>query len=281
MHINISENIKALRTKRGLTQEKMADFLGISFQAVSKWERGETVPDIYMIPVIADFFGVSTDFLLGHNDEHRRQEVEEYINQYYTLWNEGKFEELLKILRNAAKKYPSEFPITVRYLNTLIWCGRTSPERAVSVKNEVEALYEKINEFCTTDSIRIWAKKILCDFYLYLSNIENSGITESDIDVIISELPLMQNSRDYIGGRYVSDRAEKVKRYETCISELLFLLSKRTVDLCHEECGLDPAERAKRLSGLLNAYELLVPDKNYGKSEANLKEAALMLESIK
>ena len=120
MHINISENIKALRTERGLTQEKMADFLGISFQAVSKWERGETVPDIYMIPVLADFFGVSTDYLLGHNDERRRQEVEEYINQYYTLWNEGKYEELLKILKNAVKKYPSEFPVTVRYLNTLI-----------------------------------------------------------------------------------------------------------------------------------------------------------------
>ena len=245
--------------------------------AVFLFGVGETVPDVYMIPVIADFFGVSTDYLLGHNDEKRQREIEECIEQYRALWNEGKFEELLRVMKSAAKKYPSEYPVTVRYLNTLIWCGRFSPERAVSVKNEVEALYERINEFCTTDSIRIWAKKILCDFYLYLLNVENSGVTESDIETILSELPLMQNCRDYLGGKYVSDPAEKAERYEACISELLFLLSKRTVDLCREDTGLSPEERKKRLTALIKAYEELVPDGSYGKSAENIAAAKELL----
>ena len=272
MKINFAENIKNLRAERGLTQDKLADFLGVSFQAVSKWERGESVPDIYMIPIIADFFDVSTDYLLGHNDEERKQEIEGFISDYYRLWNENKHEELLRTLKGAVKKYPMEFPITVRYLNTLIWCGRTSPERAVSVKNEVEAVYEKINEFCTVDSIRIWAKKILCDFYLYLIHVNNSGVTENDIEKIISEMPLMKNCRDYLGGKYATDPAEKAKRYETCISELLFLLSIRTVDLCRE-CELAPDVKTEKLNALIKAFEELFPDRNYGKSAENIAAA--------
>ena len=53
--ITLAENLKKLRRQKGLTQEGIAVFLGISFQAVSKWERGEGYPDITMLPVIANY----------------------------------------------------------------------------------------------------------------------------------------------------------------------------------------------------------------------------------
>ena len=56
--MNLGEKIKALRKKRGVSQEYLADRLGISFQAVSKWETGTTLPDVTLIPAIASFFGV-------------------------------------------------------------------------------------------------------------------------------------------------------------------------------------------------------------------------------
>ncbi|MDE6413650.1 MAG: helix-turn-helix domain-containing protein, partial [Eubacterium sp.] len=65
MNIYFSENIKSFRKQRNLTQEGLADLLGVTFQAVSKWERGESFPDITLLPVIADFFDVSIDDLLG------------------------------------------------------------------------------------------------------------------------------------------------------------------------------------------------------------------------
>lgn len=57
--------IKELRKKRGLTQKKLAEQLQVSFQTVSKWENGITLPDISYLPMLADIFGVSTDVLLG------------------------------------------------------------------------------------------------------------------------------------------------------------------------------------------------------------------------
>ena len=57
MTLLICENIKRLRRERNLTQEEMAAHLGISFQSISKWERGDGYPDITMLPTLANYFG--------------------------------------------------------------------------------------------------------------------------------------------------------------------------------------------------------------------------------
>ena len=61
----IGRNISTLRKQRGLTQDGLAGELGVSYQAVSKWETGQSCPDISLLPIIADFFGVTIDELLG------------------------------------------------------------------------------------------------------------------------------------------------------------------------------------------------------------------------
>ncbi len=63
--MKIGENIKALRKARGLTQEQLADMLGLSFQAVSKWETNANTPDISLLPMIAKALGTSIDQLFS------------------------------------------------------------------------------------------------------------------------------------------------------------------------------------------------------------------------
>ena len=65
--IRLGEKIKSLRKQKNISQEVFANYLGVSFQAVSKWENGNTMPDVTMIPAIASFFGVSTDELFDFN----------------------------------------------------------------------------------------------------------------------------------------------------------------------------------------------------------------------
>lgn len=57
--------IKELRQKKGITQEEFAEVLSVSVQSVSRWENGANYPDLFMIPVIATYFNVSADYLLG------------------------------------------------------------------------------------------------------------------------------------------------------------------------------------------------------------------------
>ncbi len=76
MNMDIGSTIKKLRMDSKITQEEVAEYLGISFQAVSKWETGTTMPDITLLPKIADFFGVRIDdlFSVDHEDELKRIE---------------------------------------------------------------------------------------------------------------------------------------------------------------------------------------------------------------
>ncbi len=65
--MNIGNKIRKLRKQRGITQEQLAESIGISFQAVSKWENNIALPDITLTPALASYFGVSMDELFDFN----------------------------------------------------------------------------------------------------------------------------------------------------------------------------------------------------------------------
>lgn len=65
----LGENIRRLRQERGLCQEELGRRIGASKQSVSNWENGNITPSIDLLLRLADFFGVSTDYLLGRNNQ--------------------------------------------------------------------------------------------------------------------------------------------------------------------------------------------------------------------
>ena len=75
----IAKNICDLRTEAKMTQLALADVLNYSDKAISKWERGESVPDIFMLKRIADYFGVSVDYLL---ESDHTESIENKIANY-------------------------------------------------------------------------------------------------------------------------------------------------------------------------------------------------------
>ena len=70
--MELGKNIYELRKEKGVTQDELAAELGVTAAAVSKWEKGNTLPDVLMVCAIADFFGVSTDELLGRVRELKK-----------------------------------------------------------------------------------------------------------------------------------------------------------------------------------------------------------------
>ena len=77
--MEIGNQIKALRLRRGVTQEAMAAHFGITAQAISKWECGSSVPDISMLPDLSAYFGVSIDELFSLSDETRMERIQNMI----------------------------------------------------------------------------------------------------------------------------------------------------------------------------------------------------------
>ena len=81
MTIYLKEQLKKLRRERGNTQEDLAAHLGITVQAVSKWERGDGYPDITLLPAIAAFYNVSIDDLLGVGKIEKEKRITDYQNR--------------------------------------------------------------------------------------------------------------------------------------------------------------------------------------------------------
>ena len=73
--ISIARNIARMRKENALTQEDLATFLGVTKASVSKWETGQSYPDIELLPRIATFFGISIDELVGYEPQLSKQEI--------------------------------------------------------------------------------------------------------------------------------------------------------------------------------------------------------------
>ncbi|MBQ3235236.1 MAG: helix-turn-helix transcriptional regulator [Clostridia bacterium] len=68
MKNKLSQRIKELRIENGYNQSELANLCKVKQSCVSKWERGETLPDVEMIIVLSELFSVSTDYLIGIKD---------------------------------------------------------------------------------------------------------------------------------------------------------------------------------------------------------------------
>lgn len=155
MSIKIGEKIKSLRKQKNISQEILANYLGISFQAVSKWENETAIPDVTLIPAIASFFGVSTDELFDFNLLEINKNVDNICTEAYRFRSSNpKMSE--KILRNGLKKYPGNDIL----LNNLLYTMR-SPERSDEVINLCKALIESTKY----DDVKYDALRILAETY--------------------------------------------------------------------------------------------------------------------
>ncbi|MBR5446337.1 MAG: helix-turn-helix transcriptional regulator [Clostridia bacterium] len=138
MELKISENLRMLRKERGNTQDELASHLGISVQAVSKWERGDGFPDITLLPRIAFYYNVSVDDILGCNSLRKQEEIEAFKQQAQILANKGKRKERLTLCREMQKKYPNDEDVLYNLMYDLWAVDRTAnSEEIICIANKL------------------------------------------------------------------------------------------------------------------------------------------------
>ncbi len=120
MAITMGQIIKNLRKGRGFTQEELAERLGVTYQAISKWENDSGMPDISQIVPLATIFDVSTDFLFGIDHTSETEEALKIVSTANNIQEYGKLETYLKaydILLDGLKRYPNNYLITFNCMN--------------------------------------------------------------------------------------------------------------------------------------------------------------------
>lgn len=259
MNIKLGEQIRILRKSRNISQEVLAQYLGVSFQAVSKWENGDNLPDVTMVPAIASFFEVSTDELFDFN----RVEMEQKVQQ--ACWDIADIrydepEKAERMLRELLKKYPGNEII----LNNLLYTMR-SPERC----DEVVTLCKSILEVVREDDVKYDVLRILAETYHEMGQ-------QNLVKPTLEQIPEIYFSKLELAAKLLEgEDAMEAARQQASLSrdDLLDMLS-RLSQLYRQQGELDKAEEYAALTKeVYSLFEGRTDDLGYtGRESVWLKE---------
>ena len=175
MEMTIGANIKRLRVAKNLTQEQLSVAMNVTCAAVSKWERGDTYPDITLLQPLAYFFGVTLDELMGYNQEKIRADIEEIIGQYRQHWNDPQGTE---IITRAYRTYPNDYWIMHYYMwNVGGDLADNDPAVLLAHKEEFSEICDKLLGDCTEERLRLGAWNMRAKL------LHAEGRTEEALDV--------------------------------------------------------------------------------------------------
>ena len=175
-------NLKKYRILKELTQEDVAGFLGITPQSVSKWERGESYPDITLLPALANIFETSVDLLLGM-DTIRAEETRYNIHKKAVAYQRnGNLDMAEKTYRDALLIYPNKPGMILGLASTLALKGDT--EEAIE-------LIERGLPISINEKQKSTMRATLCFLYLKAGR-------EDKACKLASQLPHMRESREVV-----------------------------------------------------------------------------------
>ena len=159
MKLNIGENIKELRHKKGITQDQLAAVLDVSNQSVSRWELGICYPDIELLPVIANYFNVTLDDLMGMQQIRSEATRNEIFTAAINQERQGNWQEAIEILRNALKTFPTDDGLQTELVLAL------SKTATNADRMEAITISEEILTRCTDEKLRSTLRANLCFLY--------------------------------------------------------------------------------------------------------------------
>ena len=182
MMMYLPANLKKYRIAKDLTQEEVAEFLGITAQSVSKWERGESYPDITFLPALANIFETSVDLLIGM-DAIRAEETRYNIHKTAVEYQKnGEYDKAEKTYREALLTYPNMPGMILGLAGTLALKGDT--EEAIE-------LTERGLPLSANEKQKATLRAALCFLYLKAGR-EDKAVR------LASELPHTRESREVI-----------------------------------------------------------------------------------
>ena len=211
MKTNINENIKLYRKERKFTQEQLAEAMGVTVGAVSKWESGLSVPDVSLIMELADFFGVSVDALLGY--KMRGSDVKDTVDHIKELIIEKRYDEGIVEAEKALQKYPNRFDIVYRsaslYYNIgIVRQDESALRKALSLFERSLGLIDQEQEL---NIGKATIQKCIGEIYFYLDEYEK-GLellkkynSDGDFDSLIGYILAVRFKKNGEALPYLSD----------------------------------------------------------------------------
>lgn len=243
----IGKKIKELRLKNDMTQEKLADRLGIAYQTVSKWETGITSPDLSLIVPLARLFRVTTDELFCYSESADDLLKEKLENEYEQTWQSGDLKRRFEISEQAVREFPGD----MQWLDRLAW---TQAMRSFEYEDNAEYIREQ--------------EEAIKKFAAVIDNTADGEVRSSSILGIVQNLSLRGRNDEAKAYAELYPESDSVKKDEVMLNclcgeekEIHYqkMLDKRLLDLLNV-IGRNSRLACEAQQGIL---KIMMPDENY------------------
>ena len=295
MKLNIGESIRELRRINGKTQEALANSLGVTAQAVSRWEAGATYPDMELIPSIANFFEVSIDSLFGYSGE-RESRISAILAKVDSLNDESwrddtNLDECISILRKGLSEFPGNDRIMYRLamiLKQTGWArqhewlhydesghlmGDFDHHRANPYWSEAIGLFERLSTAAVDRTLRYSSTGELILLYRTVGESERAV-------VIANSMPDIAHSREVMLATATSGMEETKYLQESMIALLRQFREHFVYALVNDISNFTTEMPVGKIKGLIAIYDLIFDDGNMGPNHANVCDLYLYLSRL-
>lgn len=212
--MNFGSNLRKLRKEKNLTQEALAECLNVSAQTVSKWENGASLPDISLLPLLADYFQVSVDSLLMHDAARRLQDIRNLGKEIHALTDAGKSSEAYARLKASMNQW--KLSVSVNHL--MGWTTRqyalecSGADRTRLLEEAISWADRSIFLDCGETGRTVQAKMTKCYCLMDLGR-------QQEARDIADSLPSLYSAREIVLARIASG-GEQQKLIESALQDL-------------------------------------------------------------
>ena len=254
--INIARNIARLRREKGLTQEDLANYIGVSKASVSKWETGQSYPDITFLPQLATLFNISIDELMGYEPQMSMEDIRKLYVKLSADFASEPFDEVLDSCREIVKKYFSCFPLLFHIgallVNNCMEAG--DREKTLSVLSEAKKLFVRVKtESEDAELVQMALNMEACCALMMGDPNEVIGLLEGTSHKILSSESLLASAYQMLGKSKEAKMILQVAMYQHMV--ILFGALTDYLMLCTD----DPEhydETFKRANDIAEAFDL-------------------------
>ncbi len=155
--LNIAKTIITKRKEKGITQENLAVYIGVSKASVSKWETSQSYPDITFLPQLAAYFNITIDELIGYSPQMTKEDIKKLYHRLSSDFSSQPFDIVLAECRVIIKKYYSCFPLLLQFAILLV-----NHHMLVKEKEIQEKLIQEVIDLCVRikeESNDVWLSK--------------------------------------------------------------------------------------------------------------------------
>lgn len=165
--LNIADNIVRLRHDKKITQEQLAEFIGVTKASVSKWENNQSTPDITILPQLATFFDITVDELIGYTPQLSKEQIQNLYQKFCKKFAECPFEEVMSETQGYVKRYYSCYPFLLQIC--ILWLNHCNMakngERQTEICLSIDRLCGHIKSNCK--DIRIHGNAVVLQALIY------------------------------------------------------------------------------------------------------------------